>query len=59
VLAAATPGAAIRLGQRAAGEVRLLVTDMIMPEMNGRELATNLQSLYPNLARLFMSGYTG
>jgi len=29
-----------------------------MPEMNGRDLANNLLSLYPNLKRLFMSGYT-
>jgi two-component system, cell cycle sensor histidine kinase and response regulator CckA len=29
-----------------------------MPEMNGRDLAKNLLSLYPNLKRLFMSGYT-
>jgi len=30
----------------------------VMPEMNGRDLAKNLLSLYPNLKRLFMSGYT-
>jgi len=29
-----------------------------MPEMNGLELAKRLQSLYPNLKRIFMSGYT-
>ena len=29
-----------------------------MPEMNGRELAQRLQSLYPDLKRIFMSGYT-
>jgi FixJ family two-component response regulator len=29
-----------------------------MPEMNGRDLAKNLLSLYPDLLRLFMSGYT-
>jgi two-component system, cell cycle sensor histidine kinase and response regulator CckA len=34
------------------------MTDVIMPEMNGRDLARNLQSLYPRIARLFMSGYT-
>ena len=31
---------------------------MVMPEMNGRDLARNLLSLYPNIKRLFMSGYT-
>jgi CheY-like chemotaxis protein len=34
------------------------MTDVIMPEMNGREVARNLQSIYPNIKRLFMSGYT-
>lgn len=34
------------------------MTDVIMPEMNGRDLAGNILALYPNLKRLFMSGYT-
>jgi YesN/AraC family two-component response regulator len=34
------------------------MTDVVMPEMNGRDLAKNLLSLYPSLKRLFMSGYT-
>jgi len=34
------------------------MTDVIMPEMNGRDLAKNLLSLHPNIKRLFMSGYT-
>ena len=34
------------------------MTDVVMPEMNGRELARNLLALYPDLKRLFMSGYT-
>jgi PAS domain S-box-containing protein len=58
VLAAATPGAAIRLAREHAGEIHLLITDVVMPEMNGRELAKKLLSLYPGLKRLFMSGYT-
>lgn len=58
VQAAATPGEAIRLAREHAGEIHLLMTDVIMPEMNGRDLAKNLLSLYPNLKRLFMSGYT-
>jgi two-component system, cell cycle sensor histidine kinase and response regulator CckA len=58
VLAANTPGAAIRLAEEYAGEIHLLVTDVVMPEMNGRELANRLLTLYPNLKRLFMSGYT-
>jgi CheY-like chemotaxis protein len=58
VIAAATPGEALRLAQEHAGQIHLLMTDVIMPEMNGRELAKRLLSLYPDLKCLFMSGYT-
>ena len=58
VLAAATPGEAMRLAEENCGEIHLLMTDVIMPEMNGRDLARRLLSLYPDLRRLFMSGYT-
>ena len=58
VLAAGTPGEAIRLAKEHAGEIQLLMTDVVMPEMNGRALTKNLLSLYPQLKRLFMSGYT-
>ncbi len=58
VRAAGTPGEALRLAREHAGEIHLLMTDVVMPEMNGRDLAKNLLSLYPNLKRLFMSGYT-
>jgi signal transduction histidine kinase/ActR/RegA family two-component response regulator len=58
VLAASTPGEAIRLARERAGNIHLLMTDVVMPEMNGRDLAKNLLSLYPQLKHLFMSGYT-
>ncbi|MBE0585028.1 MAG: response regulator, partial [Desulfofustis sp.] len=58
VVAAATPGEAIRLAHEYQGRIDLLMTDVVMPEMNGRELAGNLLSHYPDLKRLFMSGYT-
>ena len=58
VLAASSPNIAIRLAQEHAAAIHLLMTDVVMPEMNGRELATNLQALYPGLQLLFMSGYT-
>jgi PAS domain S-box-containing protein len=58
VLIAGTPGEALGLAEKHTGEIHLLVTDVIMPEMNGRELAERLQSLCPGLKYLFMSGYT-
>ena len=39
------------------GPVDVLVTDLLMPQMNGRELADRLSSLRPDLRVLFMSGY--
>lgn len=58
VLAARSPGEAIRLATEYSGPIHLLVTDVIMPEMNGRQLARSLLTFCPNLKRLFMSGYT-
>ena len=57
VLAAGAPREAIGLAEKHAGEIHLLITDVIMPEMNGRDLAERLLPLYPNISRLFMSGY--
>jgi two-component system cell cycle sensor histidine kinase/response regulator CckA len=58
VLAAASPEAALRLAEERAGHIDLLVTDVVMPDMNGRDLADRLHTLYPNIKILFMSGYT-
>jgi two-component system cell cycle sensor histidine kinase/response regulator CckA len=58
VLAASTPGEAIGLAGEHANEIHLLVTDVVMPEMNGRDLADRLHSLFPGMKILFMSGYT-
>ena len=58
VVAAGTPAEAINLAHEYTGIIDLLVTDVVMPEMNGRNLAKNILSFYPNLKRLFMSGYT-
>jgi PAS domain S-box-containing protein len=58
VVAASTPGEAIRLSEKHSGQIQLLVTDVIMPDMNGRDLARNLSSRYPSLRSLYMSGYT-
>jgi PAS domain S-box-containing protein len=58
VLTASTANEAIRIAEQHADKIHLLMTDVVMPEMNGRDLATRLLSLYPNLKCLFMSGYT-
>jgi CheY-like chemotaxis protein len=58
VLTASTPGEATRLARAHSGEIHLLMTDVIMPEMNGRSLAQRLLVLHPHLKSLFMSGYT-
>jgi signal transduction histidine kinase/ActR/RegA family two-component response regulator len=58
VLAADTPSKALNLAREHAGEIALLMTDVVMPEMSGRELSEQLMLLHPRLKRLFMSGYT-
>jgi two-component system cell cycle sensor histidine kinase/response regulator CckA len=58
VLTAGTPGEAIRLAEAHGNEIHLVITDVVMPEMNGRELALRLQSRYSSMKILFMSGYT-
>ncbi|OQX19845.1 MAG: hypothetical protein BWK76_03315 [Desulfobulbaceae bacterium A2] len=58
VLTATTPGEAIRLSREYVGTIHLLVTDVVMPEMNGRDLARHLHTFLPGLRCLFMSGYT-
>lgn len=58
VLAALTAGAARELAEQS-GEIDLLLTDVILPESSGPEVAKELQGLYPQAATVFMSGYTG
>ncbi|MGD9974729.1 MAG: transporter substrate-binding domain-containing protein [Desulfatirhabdiaceae bacterium] len=58
VLTAATPGEAERLAEAHAGRIDLLITDVIMPAMNGRDLSGRLHARYPEIKTLFMSGYT-
>lgn len=58
VLAAGTPGEAIRMTRDFKGNIDLLLTDVVMPEMNGRELALKMEKCYPGIKTLFMSGYT-
>ena len=58
VLAAGSPAEAIRLAGEHAGRIDLLMTDVVMPEMNGRELEGHIQKTNPGIKVLFMSGYT-
>jgi PAS domain S-box-containing protein len=58
VLTASKPAEAICLTEKYAEKINLVITDVVMPEMNGRDLAKILLSLSPDLKSLFMSGYT-
>lgn len=58
VFAAKDPREAIHLFESCPGEISLLLTDVVMPAMNGRELAEKITALRPDLQTLFMSGYT-
>ncbi|MBJ6727589.1 PAS domain S-box protein [Geomesophilobacter sediminis] len=58
VLSANSPEEAKELAEKNQGRIDLLVTDIIMPGMNGRDLSRNLLQSNPNMKCLFMSGYT-
>ena len=58
VLAAGSPQECLRLAQSHTGRIDLLITDVVMPEMNGRELADTFIATHPSTQCLFMSGYS-
>ncbi len=58
VLAASGGADALALAAGHRGPIHLLVTDVVMPGMSGRELAERLSTVRPTLRVLFMSGYT-
>jgi PAS domain S-box-containing protein len=58
VIKASNPFEAIRIVQDSRDAIHLFITDVIMPDMNGRDLAVRLQSIQPGIKHLFMSGYT-
>jgi signal transduction histidine kinase/CheY-like chemotaxis protein len=58
VVEAGSPGDALRAAADPGTRIDLLVTDVVMPEMNGRELSGRVRELRPGLPVLFVSGYT-
>jgi len=58
VLPCAHPKDGIDASLRYPGRIDLLLTDVVMPGMNGREMATRIQEILPELRVVFMSGYT-
>ncbi len=58
VLAAGSAAEAIEFTENEALVIDLLITDVVMPEMNGRELASYIMNIRPTIRCLFMSGYT-
>jgi CheY-like chemotaxis protein len=58
VLAADRPSLALRVAEAYSGPIHLLVSDVVMPEMTGPELARRLAERRPDTRVLFLSGYT-
>ena len=58
VLSTEKPEEAITLAEQHPDTIHLLLTDVVMPKMNGLELSRHLEAHYPKLKKCFMSGYT-
>jgi CheY-like chemotaxis protein len=58
VLTASNGREGLRIGQEHRGEIDLIITDVIMPQMGGREMADQLRTVRANTRVLFMSGFT-
>jgi signal transduction histidine kinase/ActR/RegA family two-component response regulator len=58
ILSASTPGEAIKIATGSDVSIDMLITDVVMPDMNGKNLAKALTEHFPDLKCLFMSGYT-
>jgi len=59
VLAAERPDKAVEIASQHQGPIHLLLTDVIMPGMNGRALAEKMAAIRPEIRVVYMSGYTG
>jgi PAS domain S-box-containing protein len=58
VLVAASGTEALQIAQSHPGPIQLVITDVVMPQMGGRQLAKSLQALRPEIQVLYVSGYT-
>lgn len=58
ILSALKAGDALRLVSSYNGEIDLLLTDVVMPDMNGRELHAEIIKIFPEIKVIYMSGYT-
>jgi signal transduction histidine kinase len=58
VLAAGGPLEALNMLAAYTGEVALMMSDVVMPDMNGKELGAKIREIYPCIKQLFISGYT-
>ena len=58
ILFAGKPQEALRIASESVSPIHLLITDVVMPEMNGKDLAQRLLTIRPQMKCLFMSGYT-
>jgi PAS domain S-box-containing protein len=58
ILSANSPAAAFNICRGSGRTIDLLVTDVVMPDMNGKEFRNQLVALYPHIKAIFMSGYS-
>ncbi len=58
VIGAGTPNEALIMAEKYAAKIDMLITDVIMPEMNGRDLAQRIMKICPDIGLLYISGYT-
>ncbi len=58
VLAAENGEDALKISKEHGGTIDLMITDVVMPKMSGKETAERLQALHPQMKIIFMSGYT-
>lgn len=58
VFSVGTPREALQVAKEHEGDIDLLITDIVMPEMNGKQLAEAIREMDPEIKILYMSGYT-